>query len=59
MMRGWSALNVRGRILFCCCGINLLVAMVFIFENDLAFIFSLLTGMFCGLATFDPRYSKK
>ena len=58
-MRAWAELNKRGRILFCCSILNVLVAFALVFRTDLGCIFSLTMAMFCGLATFDPRYQKK
>lgn len=58
-MRAWANLNTKGRILWCCCVMNVFISVVFALDSNICWAFSLLMGMFCGLSTYDPRYNRK
>lgn len=57
-MKSWADLNFTGRLLFICAIINILVTVVFIFDSNGAAIFSILMAMFCGMSTYNSRYSR-
>lgn len=58
-MRPWTSLNNRGRLLLVCCYINIGISVVFALDSNYYWVFSIFLAMFCGLATYDPRYSLK
>ncbi len=60
MMAPWSSLNFSGKFLLICCIINMIVAIIFVQENEGSFaILSTLMAAYCGLSTYQSKYQYK
>lgn len=58
-MRAWANLNTKGRILLCCCVMNVFISVVFALDSNICWLFSIFMAMFCGLSTYSSRYDKE
>ena len=57
MIAPWKTLNNAGRVLTICCVINVIVAVYLAKNGSYLSIFSIIMAMYCGIATYSPRYT--
>lgn len=57
-MMPWNDLNTKGRLLLLLCVLNVVIAIFLAEKGSIVCFSSIATAMFCGIATYAPRYRK-
>lgn len=52
----WRYLNTQGRLLLCCCVINIIVSVTLARDGSWFCLFTVTWAMFCGLLTYNKKY---
>lgn len=56
VIASWYSLNIKGKMLWVACVVNIACAVTLAFGGSSMAVFSIIMAAYCGMITFQPRY---